>query len=225
MAITGNTAPARVSKRVGGLKWGCSMSEDPSPRDHVTRKDDEGDEEGVPDPAGAKTGQIDEGIGGAVGGIDQIDQEGPFLDLQEAIPDQGMEKRGQCFRDEPGRAVQLGTKKRQQVIGISCDQEGIVPSTDQEEKSEEPDIVSLCPGDASAASKIRTAPGRPEGGVVALKGPPGKGQQHKEKDFSGSTGDSPERQAQKDQEDGAQAVEESCSISSANELSQSGKQG
>lgn len=93
MAITGNTAPARVSKRVGGLEWGCSESEDPSPRDHVTRKDDQGDEECVPDPARSETGQIHEGIGGAVCGIDQIDQERPFLDLQEAIADQRMEKR------------------------------------------------------------------------------------------------------------------------------------
>jgi hypothetical protein len=80
MAITGNTAPARVSKRVGGFEQGCSEPEDPSPCDHISRKDNEGDEECVPDPAGAKAGQIDEGIGGAVSGIDQIDQEGPFLD-------------------------------------------------------------------------------------------------------------------------------------------------
>jgi hypothetical protein len=121
---------------------------------------------------------------------------------------------------EPSSLVQ---KKRQQVIGISCDQEGIVPSTDQKEKSEKPDIVSLRPGGAGAASKVRTALGRPKCGVVALQGPPGKGQQHKEKDFGGSTGGTPERQAQEDQENGDQAVEESCPTSSPNELSEPGE--
>ena len=60
----------------------------------------------------------------------------------------------QRLSHEACRSVQLCTEKRQQIVGILGDDDGIVGGADQEEEAEEPDIMPFLPSLPSGSHEV-----------------------------------------------------------------------
>ncbi len=66
----------------------------PAP-DDVDGRENDGDEQGVPDTTGTKTGQVHHAVGKSVRCIDEIDEKGPSRESHKSIANCYMEGRRQ----------------------------------------------------------------------------------------------------------------------------------
>ena len=200
----------------------CFQQNIPAP-DDVDGRENDRDEQGVSDPSGSETGQVHHAVGKPVGGIDQIDEEGPSRESHESISDRQVEGRGDGLREKSGNAARLGAIEGEEVVQVIEDDERIVDGADQQKQTEKTNIMAALPSQAERAAPRRAVPARSEVGIITLECPPGECQHHKEEHFCGASGDSAEGGARDDEEQCAETGGQSLAITTLKELSGAGK--
>src|SRR5262249_9147418 len=118
----------------------CFQQNIPAP-DDVDGRENDGDEQGVPDTAGTETGQVHHAVGKSVRCIDEIDEKGPSCKPHKSIADCHMEGRRDGFGEKSGNAAGFGAIEGEQIIQVIEDDERIVDGADQEKQTEKPDIM------------------------------------------------------------------------------------
>jgi len=205
-----------------GLVNRCFQQYIPAP-DDVDGRENDGDEQGVPDATGTKTGQVHHAVGKSVRCIDKIDEKGPSRKPYKSIADCHMEGRRDGFGEKSGNAAGFGAIEGEQIIQVIEDDERIIDGADQEKQTEKPDIMTALPRGAKGAAPRRHVVARPEVGIVTLECPPGEGEDHKEEDFCGASGDSAECCAGDDEKKCAETGCQGLEITTLKKLSCAGK--
>src|SRR5262249_51954504 len=125
--------------------------------------------------------------------------------------------------EKSGNDAGIGAIEGEQIIQVIEDDERIIDGADQEKQTEKPDIMTALPRGAKGAAPRRHVVARPEVGIVTLECPPGEGEDHKEEDFCGASGDSAECCAGDDEKKCAETGCQGLEITTLKKLSCAGK--
>ena len=169
------------------------------PEEHIHGGEDDSAKQGIADASGPEAGQVHHPVREAVRGIDEVEKKGPSPAPDKAVSHCQVQDRRDGFGQETGEAPWLGAIKRKEVVQIRENDEGIVQGANDQEHTEEPDIMPAPPSGANGASPRGAAFRWSEIGIVALECPPGESQHHEEEHFRRTAGDMSESQAGDDE--------------------------